>query len=94
LTVSFIKYSFDLQTEINMGLSYTAFYVYTFFALTLATVALDFLGVKKIKKEIDDVVAKDRAYLYMFLFKVLAEVALVWLVIAFIGQVLMGWISL
>lgn len=77
-----------------MGLSYTAFYVLTFFALTAVTIFVDFISMRVLKKHFNKVISEKPIFLYVMVFKTLAEVALLWLIVAFIGQIWMGWIQI
>ncbi|RLE87087.1 MAG: hypothetical protein DRJ49_06910 [Thermoprotei archaeon] len=72
---------------------YTLFFIGTFFCLTAVTVVLDFIQHRLAKHHYIQLIKENRKYLYVYLFKVLAEVALIWLIVAFIGQIWMGWIK-
>jgi len=73
---------------------YTLFYISTIFAVVIAIIALDFMQNRFTKPYFEDIRKKNSIFLYVYVFKVLAEVAVFWLIIAFIGQIMMGWISL
>ena len=72
---------------------YTLFFVATVYALTVAVVLLDFFESRFLKEALDSTIKTNRQVLYLHLFKILAEVAIIWLIIAFFGQIWMGWIS-
>jgi len=73
--------------------TYALLFVLTFFALTAVTVLLDFVHHRIGRKYYAKMVEESRALLYVHVFKLLAEVALLWLIVAFIGQMWMGWIK-
>lgn len=77
-----------------MRIPYTLFFILTFYCLTVVTIILDFIQQKMLKKHNLEIVEKNRAYLYIYVFKALAEIALLWLIVSFIGQIWMGWIKL
>ncbi len=77
-----------------MKLPYTLFFILTFFCLTVVTIILDFIQQKMLRKHNLRIVEEDKAYLYVYIFKALAEIALLWLIVSFIGQIWMGWIKL
>lgn len=74
-------------------MQYTLLFILTFFCLTAVTVLLDFVQQRIVKKYHLKAMRENRVYLYIHVFKTLAEVALLWLVISFIGQIWMGWIK-
>ncbi len=73
---------------------YTLFYISTIFAVIIAIIVLDFIQNKFTKPYFEEIRKEKSFFLYIHVFKVLAEVAVLWLIIAFIGQIFMGWISL
>lgn len=77
-----------------MRIPYTLFFILTFYCLTVVTIILDFIQQKMLKKHNLEIVEKNRVYLYIYVFKALAEIALLWLIVSFIGQIWMGWIKL
>ena len=72
---------------------YTLLFVLTFFCLTTVTVLLDFVQQRIARKYHSKAIEENRTYLYVHIFKTLAEVALLWLIMSFIGQMWMGWIK-
>ncbi|RLE74681.1 MAG: hypothetical protein DRJ56_07025 [Thermoprotei archaeon] len=74
-------------------MTYTLLFVLTFFALTAVTVLLDEVQHRIGRKYYMKMVEEFRAFLYVHVFKLLAEVALLWLIVTFIGQMWMGWIK-
>lgn len=74
--------------------SYAMLFIISVYMLTAVVVALDFLERRAFGEELDRVVRSKGRLLYLRIFKVLAEAAVLWLIVAFFGQVLMGWISL
>ena len=72
---------------------YTLLFVLTFFCLTSVTVLLDFIQQKIARKYYHRVIEESKTYMYIHIFKTLAEISLLWLIVSFIGQVWMGWIS-
>jgi len=72
---------------------YTLFFITTVYALTVAVVLLDFFESRLLKDALDNAIKCKKQVLCVHLFKVLAEVAIIWLIIAFFGQIWMGWIS-
>ena len=74
-------------------MTYALLFVLTFFALTAVTVLLDFVHHRIGREYYAKMVEESRALLYVHVFKLLAEAALLWLIVAFIGQMWMGWIK-
>ena len=75
-------------------LSYTLFFILSIFGLVCVGILLDGLEHSRLKKEYGDDPMYTGTTLYVHVFKVLVQVATIWLIIAFIGQILMGWIAL
>jgi len=74
--------------------SYTMLFITSVYILVAAVIAIDFLERRALREEFERV-AKSKSFLiHLRVFKVLMEAAVVWLIIAFFGQILMGWISI
>ena len=74
--------------------SYTMLFITSVYILVAAVIAIDFLERRALREEFERV-AKSKSFLiHLRVFKVLIEAAVVWLIIAFLGQILMGWISI
>jgi hypothetical protein len=74
--------------------SYTMLFITSVYALAAAVIAVDILERRALKEEFERVVQSKNFLLYLRVFKVLMEAAILWLIVAFFGQILMGWISL
>ena len=72
---------------------YALLFTLTFFCLTTVTILLDFIQQRVAKRYHSRAIRENRAYLYIHVFKTLAQVALLWLIVSFIGQIWMGWIK-
>lgn len=57
-------------------------------------ILLDGLEHMRLKSEAGEGLRYVGMTLYIHVFKVLVQVATIWLIVAFIGQILMGWIAL
>lgn len=69
-------------------------FITSVYMLVAAVIAIDFLERRALREEFDRA-AKSKSFLiYLRVFKVLMEAAVLWLIIAFFGQILMGWISI
>jgi hypothetical protein len=74
--------------------SYTVLFITSVYAMAAAVIAIDFLERRALKEEFERAVKSKSSLLYLRVFKVLMEAAVLWLIVAFFGQILMGWISL
>ncbi|MCX8179991.1 MAG: hypothetical protein N3E41_01230 [Thermofilaceae archaeon] len=59
-----------------------------------AVIALDLLERHELGGALEAAVSNNRRLLYIHIFKLLCEMSVIWLIVAFIGQIFMGWISL
>jgi len=71
--------------------SYTALFLGSIYTLMIIVIGLDFYQARSLKGLVG---GKEGIPLYLFLFKVLFEVAILWLIVAFLGQIWMGWIQI
>ena len=74
--------------------SYAMLFITSVYALTVVVIALDLLEGRALRKELDQAMRSGGRLPYVRIFRRLAEAAVLWLIVAFFGQVLMGWISL
>ncbi|MCC6005322.1 MAG: hypothetical protein LM590_13375 [Thermofilum sp.] len=74
--------------------SYTMLFITSVYALAAAVIAIDILERRALKEEFERAAQSKSFLLYLRVFKVLMEAAILWLIVAFFGQILMGWISL
>lgn len=74
--------------------SYTMLFITSVYILTAAVICFDFLERRALREEFEQAVKSKSFLLYLRIFKVLMEAAVLWLIVAFFGQILMGWISL
>jgi len=74
--------------------SYTMLFITSVYMLVAAVIAIDFLERRALREEFDRAVKSKSFLIYLRVFKVLMEAAVLWLIIAFFGQILMGWISI
>jgi hypothetical protein len=74
--------------------SYTMLFITSVYALAAAVIAVDILERRALKEEFERAAQSKSFLLYLRVFKVLMEAAILWLIVAFFGQILMGWISL
>jgi len=76
-----------------MEVPYALLFVSAVYALTLLAILLDFLQAKMLGDVLSKEASARRGLLYVYLFKTLSEVAVIWLIVAFFGQIWMGWIK-
>jgi hypothetical protein len=69
-------------------------FITSVYALAAAVIAIDILERRALKEEFERAVQSKSFLLYLRVFKVLMEAAILWLIVAFFGQILMGRISL
>ncbi|MEM1690986.1 MAG: hypothetical protein QW794_06485 [Thermosphaera sp.] len=75
-------------------LSYTYLFIMSVYTTMVVTIVLDFFERRELRAALENAVSSNRKLLYIHIFKLLCEMAVVWLIVAFIGQILMGQISL
>jgi len=75
-------------------MQYTMAFIMSLYTVVLVTFALDLLERRELKPALEGALSGNRRLLYIHVFKLLCEAAVVWLIVAFVGQILMGWISL
>jgi len=77
----------------TMSVPYTLLFISAVYALTVVVVILDFLQSRMLREVIAREASSRSGLLYLHVFKLLAEAAIIWLIVAFVGQVWMGWIK-
>lgn len=75
-------------------ISYALLFISAVFGLTAVVITMDILESKLTRKALDNAIKENRGLIYVHVFKVLAEIAVLWLIVSFFGQILMGWISI
>lgn len=75
-------------------MTYTLLFITSVYTLMMLVIALDFLERRELREEYDRVIGARSKLLYLHIFKLLCEMAVIWLIVSFIGQILMGWIKL
>ena len=75
-------------------MSYAMLFLYTIFLLVGVTIGLDLFQQHSLKIKFSNFLNEGGTDLYVYVFKILVEVALVWLIVSFIGQIYMGWIKI
>lgn len=74
--------------------SYTMLFITSVYILTAAVIAVDIIEGRMLREEYERAMRSKGSLLYLRIGKILLEAAVAWLIIAFFGQILMGWISL